>query len=82
MRLIESHPIASERDRTGHTCVGLIDVELTPDLRLYKLRLLQMKDGRYRIYAPQAGRCLAASFSPALAEQLTAMAVEALQVAA
>ena len=81
MRLIESHPIAAELDRTGHICIGLIDVELTPDLRLYKLRLLQMKDGRHRIYAPQAGRHLTASFSPALAERLTAMAVDALVAA-
>lgn len=81
MRLIESHPIVPERDRTGHTCVGLIDVELSPDLRLYKLRLLQMKDGRHRIYAPQAGRYLTSSFSPALAEQLTALAVDALVAA-
>lgn len=78
MRLIQSHPITPERDRKGHFCVGLVDVELSPDLRLYKLRLLRMRDGRHRIYAPYAGRNLAASFSPELAEKLTAMAVDAL----
>jgi hypothetical protein len=82
MRLIETHPIAPQRDRTGHTCVGVFDVELTPDLRLYKLRLLRMRDGRFRTYAPYAGRYLAASFSPELAEKLTQMAVEALGDAA
>lgn len=82
MRLIQSHPLADEGDRSGHVCIGLIDVELTPDLRLYKLRVLRMRDGRHRISAPYAGRHLAASFSPALAEKLTTMAIEALQVAA
>ncbi|WP_108459250.1 hypothetical protein [Devosia naphthalenivorans] len=79
MHLIESHAITPERDRTGHTCVGLIDVEISPEIRLYKLRLLRMRDGRHRIYAPYAGRHLAASFSADLAEKLTAMAVEALE---
>ncbi|WP_224702009.1 hypothetical protein [Devosia aquimaris] len=82
MRLIQSHPIAPEGDRSGHTCIGLIDVELTPDVRVYKLRVLRMRDGRYRVQAPYAGKHLAASFSPDLAEKLTAMAIEALQVAA
>jgi hypothetical protein len=79
MRLIECHLIAHERDKTGHTCIGLIDVEMSPDLRLYKLRLLRMRDGRHRIYAPYAGRNLAASFSPELADQLTALALMALE---
>ena len=81
MRLLYLHH-TGDSGRGGHTCVATIDVELNPDVRLYKLRVLRMKDGRYRVNAPYAGRYLAASFSPALAQRLTEMAVEALQVAA
>ncbi|SEQ37909.1 hypothetical protein SAMN05428969_2831 [Devosia sp. YR412] len=81
MKLIQSHPLADEGDRSGHVCIGLIDVEVTPDIRLYKLRVLRMRDGRHRISAPYAGKNLAASFSPELAERLTVMAVDALVAA-
>lgn len=76
MRLLYCHPVSD--DRGGHTCLATIDVELDADVRLYGLRLLRMRDGQYRLNAPQAGRRLAATFSPAFASRLTTMALEAL----
>jgi hypothetical protein len=82
MRIIEAHPVTPEPDRGGHTRIGLVDVEMTPDIRLYKLRVLRMRNGRHRISAPYSGKNLCASFSPELAEKITQMAVEALREAA
>jgi hypothetical protein len=80
MRLLYLHPVSD--DRGGHTCLATIDVELSADVRLYGLRLMRMRDGKHLVFAPQSGQRRVATFSPAMAEQLTAMAVEALRVAA
>ena len=82
MKLLQIHTIEPERDRTGHTCVGKFDFELDDDVRLYKLRLLRMRNGKYRISAPFVGQNLAATFSPDLAERMTRMALEAIGVPA
>ncbi|HEY8577599.1 MAG TPA: hypothetical protein VIL88_14830 [Devosia sp.] len=63
-------------------CLGTVDLELTPDVRMYGLRLLQMPDGKKILFAPHAGHRRAATFSLKLARTLTAMAIEALGVAA
>ena len=73
MRLLFLHPVND--DRGGHTCLATIDVELNEHVRLYGLRLLQMRDGKKLVFAPQIGKRRSATFSVALAEKLTAMAV-------
>lgn len=75
MRILYCHPVSD--DRGAHTCLCTIDVELNADVRLYGLRLLRMRDGRHLIYAPQTGQRRCATFSPTLAEQLTALALDA-----
>jgi hypothetical protein len=81
MKLLFARPLA-EPDKGGHLCLGTIDIELTPDARLYGLRLLRMRDGQIRLFAPNAGKRRAATFSPELTERLTQMAVEAIGVPA
>ncbi|MGV8832536.1 MAG: hypothetical protein ACOH2N_11210 [Devosia sp.] len=76
MRILYLHPVSD--DRGGNTCVATVDVELNDHVRLYGLRLMRMRDGKHLVYAPQAGQRRAATFSPALAEKLTIMAVEAM----
>jgi len=76
MRLLYLHP--TREDRGGNVCVATVDIELNSDVRMYGLRLMRMGDGKHLLFAPQAGQRRAATFSPALAEQLTAMAVTAL----
>jgi hypothetical protein len=81
MRILYCHPVSD--DRGGHTCLATIDIELSPDVRLYGLRLLRMADGKHLVFAPQSGQRRTATFSSALAAELTAMAVAAYeQVAA
>lgn len=75
MRVLYCHPVHD--DRGGHTCLCTIDIELNPDVRMYGLRLLRMRDGKHILYAPQSGQRRVATFSPALAERLTALALEA-----
>ena len=81
MRLLHARPLV-EPDKGGHTCLGTIDLELSSDVRLYGLRLLKMKDGKHLLFAPQSGPRRTATFSPELALQLTAMAMDALGVPA
>lgn len=81
MRLLHLHPTGDLR-RGGHTCVATVDVELSEHVRLYGLRLLAMQDGRHMIFAPQSGARRTATFSPDMAKQITALAVEAWKDAA
>jgi hypothetical protein len=43
---------------------------------------MRMKDGKYLVFAPQCGQRRCATFSVPMAEQLTAMAVDAWERAA
>ncbi|RFB95304.1 hypothetical protein B5K11_10195 [Rhizobium leguminosarum bv. trifolii] len=74
MKILYAHPIGETGQRD---CVAFVDVELNDDVRLYGLRLVRQPDGRHLLYAPQAGHRRTATFSKSLAEQLTALAVEA-----
>lgn len=75
MRILYCHPVNDSRG--AHTCLCTVDVELNPEVRLYGLRLLRMRDGKHLVFAPQSGTRRCATFSPAMAERLTALALEA-----
>lgn len=77
MRILYCHPVND--DRGGHACLATIDVELSPDVRLYGLRLMRMRDGKHLVFAPQSGQRRTATFSVPMAERLTTLAVEALE---
>ena len=60
--------------------VATFDLELSDSVRLYGLRLMRGPDGRYLTYAPNGngGRRLA-TFSPALASEITTAAINELE---
>ncbi|MCZ4287864.1 hypothetical protein [Hoeflea alexandrii] len=78
MRVLYCHPVEGRGDRKA---VAFLDVELTPDVRLYGLRLVRQPDGRHMVYAPQAGQRRVATFSKPLAQSITDAAVAALEAA-
>lgn len=56
--------------------VAIFDLELSPDVRLLGLRLLEAADGRRVIYAANAnGGRRTATFSPTMAQAITAAAI-------
>jgi hypothetical protein len=61
----------------GGRTVAFLDVQLTPDCRLYNLRLVDIADG-YRIHAPSAFGSKTATFAPALAAELVRTAIQTL----
>jgi len=61
----------------GGRTVAFVDVQLTPDCRLYNLRLVDIPDG-YRIHAPSAFGSKTATFAPALAADLVRAAIHTL----
>ncbi|MFK4260024.1 hypothetical protein [Agrobacterium tumefaciens] len=62
-------------------CIGLVDVEVNSDLRLYGMRLVRGADGLWRIHAPEAGHRRSATFSKPMAEEMTRLALQALETA-
>lgn len=78
MKVMYAHPTGETGPRD---CVAFVDVQFNDDVRLYGLRLIRQPDGRHMIYAPQAGTRRTATFSRPMAEQLTALAVEAYEAA-
>ncbi|MBB2832406.1 UNVERIFIED_ORG: hypothetical protein GGD51_002535 [Rhizobium esperanzae] len=76
MKILYAHPTGETSQRD---CVAFVDVELNDDVRLYGLRLVRQADGRHLLYAPQAGHRRTATFSKPLAEQLTALALDAFE---
>ncbi|WP_442217178.1 hypothetical protein [Rhizobium sp. 2YAF20] len=75
MRIPEMQPVADRG--SGHVrAIANFDLQLTDEVRLYGLRLMQAADGNRFVYAPQAGSRRSATFARPLAEQITAMASE------
>ncbi|SCB41852.1 hypothetical protein GA0061102_103533 [Rhizobium miluonense] len=54
--------------------LATFDLELSDQIRLYGLRLLQAPDGRRIVYAAQSGSRRTATFDPLLAERITQLA--------
>lgn len=59
-----------------HRAAAVFDLQLTPDCRLYGLRLLRMADGRLLTFAPQAGYRRVATFAAPLASEITKLATD------
>lgn len=79
MRVLYCHR-TNESGDGGNNCIAAIDFHMNDHLRLYGLRLLRMRDGAYRLYAPQSGTRRIATFSDALVKRMTALAVKAYEV--
>ncbi len=63
----------------GHRAIAVFDLALTPEARLYGLRLLKMRDGRLLTFAPQSGSRRVATFAAPLAERITKLATDQLR---
>jgi hypothetical protein len=50
------------------------DAQITDEIRLFRMRLLETPEGRRLVYSPSNGGQRFASFAPALADKLTAAA--------
>lgn len=58
----------------GSKTVARFDVELTPGVKLYDLKLIRGDRG-YRVFGPSIGGGAAVTFSPAIADQLVLLAL-------
>lgn len=76
MKILYCHRLDEPEDG-GHRCLAAVDFQFNDDVRLYGLRLLRMRDGKHMVFAPQSGRRRAATFSTAMAQRLTDMALAA-----
>jgi len=76
---LDLQPVASRGGGTMRL-VASFDLELSSEVRIYGLRLMQAPGGRHVTYAPNGngGRRLA-TFSPALATAITEAAINELE---
>ncbi len=79
MRILDLKPACGN----GGGAVKLVanfDLELSPDVRLLGLRLMEAADGRRLVYAANAnGGRRTATFSPTMAQAITAAATQQLK---
>jgi hypothetical protein len=69
--------LLSIRLEAGSGALARFDVEITPELRMYNMVLRSTANGLFRSYPPNAHGKHVATFHPALAEQITQVAVAA-----
>lgn len=74
MRILAVRPAPPGEGRT----LARFDIELTPELRMYELRLVQTESGRRLTYSQNAGGKRTATFVGELADQITLLASNAL----
>lgn len=58
--------------------IARFDLQLSDEVRLYGLRLMQTAEGRHLTYAPSSGGRRFATFAPAMVDDITAAAISAL----
>ena len=61
----------------GGKTLARFDIELTPELRMYDLRLVQAADGRRLTYSQNAGGRRTATFVGDLADEISNLASKA-----
>lgn len=77
MMVMNLRPATQAEDR-GMRLLAHFDAQITPDIRMYNLRLLETADGNRCVYAAQAGPRRSATFAMSLAMKLTEAASAAL----
>tara|TARA_R110002020_G_scaffold53905_8_gene150470 strand:+ start:6145 stop:6417 length:273 start_codon:yes stop_codon:yes gene_type:complete len=75
MMILDLKPVADTG--AGLRVIAQFDLQLSDDVRLYGVRLLEAPDGGRIVYAAQAGSRRTATFSRALAEEITEAASKA-----
>lgn len=73
MKILDVRPSPSGEGKT----LARFDLELTPELRMYDLRLVQTDSGRRLTYSQNAGGKRTATFVGELADQVTLLASKA-----
>jgi hypothetical protein len=73
MEILNIEPVASSGGG-GMRVLAFFDLQLSDDVRMYGLRLLEAPDGNRVTYAPQSGSRRSATFARPLAERITAAA--------
>ena len=71
-RLDQVHIVTSGSMRT----IAYFDVELSPEIKLYGMRLLEAPSGKRISYAPSSGGRRFATFAPDLAASITDAAIK------
>lgn len=69
--------LSIRRDPGGGNTVARFDVQLTPDVRMFGLKLVRTPRG-HRVYPPHSNVNNVATFAPAFAESLVRAALAAL----
>lgn len=77
MKILNLEPVTGHGG--GMRAIALFDLQLTDDVRLYGLRLMEAPDGNRFTYAAQAGARRSATFARQFAERVTAAASHALE---
>ena len=77
MQILKLEPVTGHGG--GMRTVAVFDLQLSHDVRLYGLRLMEAPDGNRVSYAAQAGSRRTATFARPLAERITAAASHALE---
>ncbi|NTA35992.1 hypothetical protein [Agrobacterium salinitolerans] len=77
MHIIDMKPL--DEPPGGNRAIATFDLELDDNVRLYALRLLEMRDGKHFVFAPQSGSRRVATFRREFAEALTNLALEELK---
>lgn len=73
MRILGLRPAPPGEGKT----LARFDIELTPELRMYDLRLVQAADGRRLTYSQNAGGRRTATFVGDLADEISDLASKA-----
>jgi hypothetical protein len=60
----------------GMNTIAFFDLELSEDIRMYGMRLIEAPSGKRVSYAPSSGGRRFATFAPALAQRITTIANE------
>ncbi len=77
MRILNLEPVTGHGG--GMRVVAHFDLQLSDDVRLYGLRLMESPEGNRFTYAAQAGSRRTATFARPFAERVTAAASHALE---
>lgn len=72
MQILNITPVADRGG--GMRTLAHFDLQITDDVRLYGLRLMEAPDGNQFTYAAKCGQRRAATFARPLAEKITAAA--------
>ena len=74
MEILNLEPVADRGG--GMRTLAFFDLQLTPEIRLHGMKLLQSAEGKTITYAAQSGPRRTATFARSLAETITAAAMQ------